>query len=249
MSYQHFALLQMLVKRDLVNRSSGTALGRVWPVLQPALQMVGFWFLFDIVYGMRQNRGPSFLEYLLSGLLPWFCLTEVLNRGTGMFREFSNLFRRSPFPVEILPVLIMLVPGLVYMLVYAVVCLFLYGVVSALLSLLIMPLLLVWLLPLIYLFSILGVFVRDFAQALPIMLMFLMYATPILYFPDMLPDTVRHYIWLNPFSDLILCIHALIEAKPLPFNSIFRLAGLWLVLLGPTWLIYRRSLPHIREVL
>lgn len=249
LSLANASLLRMLVRRDLVNRSSGTLLGRAWPLIQTALQVAGFWFLFDIIYGMRAVRGPSFLEYLLSGMLPWFCLTEVLTRGSGMFREFSNLFRRSPFPVEILPVLMLLLPALVYTPVYALVCLFLYGPLAALSSLLVIPLLLLWLLPLLYLFSVLGVFVRDFAQALPILLTFMMYATPILYFPDMVPEGMQQLLWLNPFSDLMRCIHALVEWQPLPWHSVYRLWGLWLLLLGPSWVLYRRSLPHVREVL
>src|SRR5690606_10032044 len=120
---------------------------------------------------------------------------------------------------------------------------------SALVSLLVIPLLLLWLLPLIYLFSVLGVFMRDFAQALPILLMFMMYATPILYFPDMVPDALAPILWLNPFADLMQCIHALVELRPLPFDAAGRLWLLWLLLLGPAWVLYRRSLPHVREVL
>jgi lipopolysaccharide transport system permease protein len=249
LSISNASLLRMLVRRDLVNRSSGTLLGRAWPLLQTGLQVAGFWFLFDIIYGMRAVRGPSFLEYLLSGMLPWFCLTEVLTRGSGMFREFSNLYRRSPFPVEILPVLLLLVPGLVYSVVYVLICFFMYGALSALASMLVIPLLLLWLLPLLYLFSVLGVFLRDFAQALPILLMFMMYATPILYFPDMVPAGMRSLLWLNPFTDLMRCIHELVELQPLPLEALLRLWGLWLLLLGPSWVLFRRSLPHVREVL
>jgi lipopolysaccharide transport system permease protein len=249
LAFVHRSLLRMLVRRDFVNRSSGTLLGRAWPLIQTGLQVLGFWFLFDIIYEMRSIRGPSFLEYLLSGMLPWFCLTEVLTRSSGMFREFSNLYRRSPFPVEILPVLMLLVPGLIYTVVYSFVCLLMYGTLSALVSLIVIPLLLLWLLPLVYVFSVLGVFVRDFAQALPILLTFMMYATPILYFPDMVPGFMKAWLWLNPFADLVRCIHALVELQPLPWDAAGRLWLLWLLLLGPAWVLYRRSLPHVREVL
>lgn len=249
LAHDNAGLLRMLVRRDFINRSSGTMFGRAWPLIQTALQVAGFWFLFDIIYGMRAVRGPSFLEYLLSGMLPWFCLTEVLSRSAGLFREFSNLYRRSPFPVEILPVLILLVPGIVYTVVYVLVCLLMYGPMAALAAVPVIPLLLLWLLPLIYLFSVLGVFVRDFVQALPILLTFIMYATPILYYPDMMPDGMQPLLWINPFSDLMRCIHALLEWQPLPMQALYRLWGLWLLLLGPAWVLFRRSVPHVREVL
>jgi lipopolysaccharide transport system permease protein len=246
---KHASLLHMLIKRDLVVRTSGTFLGKLWPLLQPALQVLGFWFLFDIVYGMRANRGPAFLEFLLVGMLPWLCLSEVLNRSVGMFREFSTLYRRTPFPIEMLPILIMVVPGVVFTIVYAVLCLLMFGVVAALKSLLVIPLLLLWLLPLVLLFSILGLFIRDFAQALPFVLTLIMYSTPILYFPEMLPAAYQDWLWLNPLADVMAVVHGLVQGTEITAFTVVRLFVLWLILLVPSWLIFRRSMPHIREVL
>ncbi|HEY0962313.1 MAG TPA: ABC transporter permease [Pseudomonadales bacterium] len=245
----HASLLRMLVRRDLVARTSGTLLGKLWPALQPALQVLGFWFLFDIVYGMREQRGNDFLEYLLIGMLPWLLLSEVLTRSSGLFREFANLYRRTPFPVELLPVLIMVIPGVVHTVVFCGLAFAFHGPLAALQSLLVVPLLLLWLLPLTLLFSVLGVFLRDFAQGLPFLLMLIMYSTPILYFPDMLPDGFRNWLWLNPFADLVSVIHATVDTSTIDPNAVARLVGLWLLMLGPCWAVFRRSVPHVREVL
>lgn len=246
---KHASLLNMLVKREMVVRTSGTLLGKLWPLLQPALQVLGFWFLFDIVYGMRMNTGPAFLEFLLVGMLPWLCLSEVLSRATGMFREFSSLYRRTPFPIEILPILIMIIPGLVYVIIYSVLCFAMFGLVAALKSLVVIPLLLIWLLPFVLLFSILGLFIRDFAQAVPFVLTLLMYSTPILYFPTMLPDWFQRWMWINPLTDVMALIHGLVQGTPITSANVLRLLVLWIVLLVPSWLLFRRSMPHIREVL
>ncbi|MDY6982651.1 MAG: ABC transporter permease [Pseudomonadota bacterium] len=245
----HASLLRMLVRRDLVARTSGTVLGKLWPVVQPALQILGFWFMFDIVYGMRAQRGNDYLEYLLIGMLPWLLLSEVLVRASGLFREFASLYRRTPFPVELLPILIMVIPGCVHMFVFFCLAFGFHGPLAAVQSLVVIPLLLLWLLPLALLFSVLGVFLRDFAQGLPFLLMLIMYATPILYFPDMLPDGFRDWLWINPFADLVAVIHAVVDESAIPRNSAARLIGLWLLLLGPCWAVFRRSVPHVREVL
>lgn len=246
---RHRALLRMLLHRELVARTSGTLLGRIWPVLQPALQMVGFWFLFAVVYDMRNMRGPDFLQYLLMGMLPWLCLNEVLLRATNLFREFSVLYARSPFPLELLPVVILVIPGLVYTLVLVLTAGWLFGLASALHALLVIPLLLLWLLPLLLLLAVAGLFTRDLGQALPFVLMLVMYATPILYFPDMLPEAVQQWLWLNPFADLMALIHAWIEGTAIPRNSALRLLGIWVLLLPPCWLWFRRTLLHVRELL
>jgi lipopolysaccharide transport system permease protein len=249
LSYRYRGLLWMLLRREIATRTSGTVLGFFWPLVQPALQVVGFWFLFDVVYGMRIERGTGFLAYLLSGILPWLCLNEVLIRATNMFREFASVFSRTPFPIEILPVELMCIPGLVYSVAFTVSAGLMFGALAAVKAIIVIPLLLLWLLPLILFCALLGLFLRDFTQGLPFILMLLMYSTPILYFPDMLPATMRAWIWLNPFSDLMALIHAWLQGEALPWNSLWRLGGLWLLLLGPAWLWFRRSLPHVREVL
>ena len=247
--FRHWSLFTLLVRRDLVNRTSGTVLGKLWPVVQPALQVMGYWFLFDIVFGMRANRGPDYLEYLLTGMLPWLCVAEVLGRSTGMFQEFSALYRRNPFPLEILPVLVMAIPGLVYIAVYFVLNLLLGGVDRALLSLLVIPMFMLWLLPLCLLLPVLGLFIKDFAQAVPFLLTITMFLTPILYFPGMLPAGIQAVVWINPISDLMAVVHGLLEGADYNWLNLARPFLVWLALLGPCWLVFRRSIPHIREVL
>ncbi len=247
--YRHRTLLWVLVKRDLVNRTSGTVLGCFWPLIQPALQIIGFWFLFEVIFRIRFSSNASFLDYLLVGLLPWLCAAEILSRAVNMFIEFSPLFKRNPFPLVILPVLVLIIPAVVYTAVYFVVTFMLYDIAVALSSLLVIPLLLLWLLPFCYLLPVIGLFVKDFGQALPFMLTITMYLTPILYLPDMLPASVKDFLLLNPFADLMALIHYLIQDMPFKSENIIRPLLLWLVLLGPAWLIFRRSTPHIREIL
>lgn len=246
---RHASLVRMLVKREIAARTSGTLLGKLWPLVQPGLQVLGFWFMFAVVYDMRSRGGPSFLQYLLLGMLPWLCLSEVLSRSTGLFREFSVLFARSTFPLEVLPSVVLVIPGIVYSTALVLTTGWMLGVVAALKAVLVIPLLLLWCLPLLLLCAVIGLFVRDFGQILPFLLTLLMYLTPILYFPDMLPERARAWMWLNPLADWMAVIHGALTDTVVPINSVFRLAGLWLLLLLPGWLLYRRTLLHVRELL
>jgi lipopolysaccharide transport system permease protein len=246
---RHRALVRMLVQREIATRTSGTAIGRLWPLLQPALQMLGFWFMFAVVYDMRNVRGPGFAQYLLLSMLPWMCFSEVLARSTGLFREFSPLYARSRFPLEVLPTMAMVMPALVYTPVLVLTVLWLLGMVAAIKALVVIPLLLVWTLPLVLLCAVTGLFVRDFGQALPFVLTLLMYMTPILYFPDMLPASMREWMWLNPMADWMLLIHAWLNGGVLPVASAIRLLVQWMLLLVPCWLWFRRTQLHVRELL
>lgn len=245
----HWSLYRILVKRDIVSRTSGTVLGKFWPVVQPALQILGYWFMFDIVFAMRANRGPAYLEYLLTGILPWLCMAEILGRSTNLFREFSSLYRRNPFPLEILPLVIMAIPCIVYGAVYFMLNLLLGGMERALLSLLVLPVLMVWLLPFCLLLPVLGLFIKDFAQAVPFLIMITMFLSPVLYYPSMLPEAIQGFIWINPFADVMMVVHSLLPDIEVGWLNVGRPIIFWLLIMGPAWLVFRRSIPHIREVL
>ena len=56
-AYAHRYLLYLLIKRDVINRTAGTLLGDTWLLFQPALQLLGFWFLLDIVLKVKFPSG------------------------------------------------------------------------------------------------------------------------------------------------------------------------------------------------
>ncbi len=213
---KNWSLYIMLLRRDLINRTSGTILGKVW---------------------------------LLVGMLPWLCVAEVISRSTSMFREFAPLYRRNPFPLELLPVLVMTIPCLVYGSAYFVLNLVIGGIDKALLSLFVLPMFMLWLIPLCLLFPVLGLFIKDFGQAIPFLLMITLFLTPILYFPSMLPQGISRIIWINPFSDLMAVVHGVLQDSEYNWLNVARPMIIWLLLLGPCWLVYKRSIPHVREVL
>jgi lipopolysaccharide transport system permease protein len=68
-------LLLLLVKRDIVTRTSGTFLGNIWLLLQPALQVVGFWFLLDVVLRIKFPGNVPFVDYFLVGILAWLFIS------------------------------------------------------------------------------------------------------------------------------------------------------------------------------
>jgi len=60
---------------------------------------------------------------------------------------------------------------------------------------------------------------------------------------------MRIWLWLNPMSDWMLLIHAWLNGGVLPLESVARLLALWLLLLVPCWLWFRRTELHVRELL
>jgi lipopolysaccharide transport system permease protein len=243
------ALLRLLIKRDIVNRTAGTLLGGLWMLAQPALQMLAFWFLLDFVLKVKFPGQVSFVNYFLIGMVPWVLIAEVLGRSMTVLSEFSALYRRSLFPLSILPVIPLILAALIYGTVFAITVAVLEGPAQALSAVGIIAALVVWLLPFCYFLAVIGLFVKDVAQVFPFVLTMLLYLTPILYMPEMLPEKLRAFLVFNPFADVMALIHAALQGLPFTAGQWLRPLLLWTLLLAPAWALFRRTEPHMREAL
>lgn len=240
-------LLSLLVRRDIVGRTRGTVLGWVWMLAQPALQLVAFWFLLDFVLRVRVPGKVAFIDYFLTAMLPWLFISDTLNRCLAVLTEFSSLYKRTVFPLKVLPLL----PGfsgyLVYTPIYVVTMGALTGAGGALQGFLLMTGLLVLLMPACYLLAVLGCFVKDLRQAFPFVLNMALYLTPVLYLPEMLPREFRDLLVVNPLADVMAVFESSIHGLPVTVGNFIRPLLLWLLSLGPAWVLFHRGEPHIRE--
>jgi lipopolysaccharide transport system permease protein len=193
-------LLGAFVRRELKARIEGSILGRVWPVAQPAMLFAIYYFIFVKILRIPfsdalapHGDDPSQVGwrstfYLVTGILPWTALAESLSRGTGVVLEHANLIKKIAFPSELLPAYQVIVYH-VYFLVGFVVLLALEAIVNGGLpsGLVMFPVVLLvqmmFITGLAMVLSAANVFVRDVMQAVPIVLTFWMFTTPVFYDP------------------------------------------------------------------
>lgn len=248
-AYTHRYLLFLLIKRDIITRTSGTLLGNAWLVFQPALQILAFWFLLDMVLKVKFPGGVAFVDYFLIGMLPWLFISEVLSRSLTVLTEFGGLYQRAVFPIIILPLLPLFLSTILYIFVMVITAGLLEGVHTIPMAVLTILLLALWLMPFCYLLAIISLFLKDIGQFFPFLISVTLYLTPILYMPVQMPEPMHWVLIINPIADLMALIHAGIQDLPWTFGHIWRPLGLWLLLLGPAWVLFRRAEPHVREML
>ena len=94
-------LLVGLVRKELKVKYKNSALGFLWSMLNPALYLVVFYVVFQLVL---KNGLPYFTIYLLSGLLVWNLFSTGLAGATGSIVGNSGLVKKVDFPREILPI-------------------------------------------------------------------------------------------------------------------------------------------------
>lgn len=240
-------LLSTLIHRDFVNRTSGTALGLFWVLLQPALQVIAFWFLLDVILQVRFPGMVPFKDYFLMGMIPWLMISDILGNSVSVLRTYRPIYERSNFPLPLIPLVPIVSSAMIYGIVFVITATILNGFGATVPSLLTIILLVLWLIPVAYILSVAGLFVKDIKNAMPFLLTMSLYLTPILYMPTMIPEAFRGMLMLNPFADLLSLVHWSVQGMETALGNLLRPLVLWVILLLPGWILFRRAEPYMRE--
>jgi len=206
-----FELIRSLARRELAARYRGSALGVVWAMLTPAVMIAIYTFIFAGIFGARfGERGTAwdYALYLFCALLPWTAFQDSLQVSANVIVAHANLVKRVVFPLEALPVAQVLAALTTQLLGTLVL---LAGVVviqrELHLTLLWLPVLvlpqLVLMLGAAWLVASLGVFLRDTAQVVSLLLVAWMFLTPIIYPEQIVPAPYKAFINANPFTPLV----------------------------------------------
>lgn len=113
-----------LAKADLVKTYRGAALGWSWAIIKPAVTIFVYWFAFSI--GLRMGGdvdGYPYFLWLISGLLPWFYMSEMITSGTDTIRKYSYLVTKMKFPVSTIPTFVSISKFIVHLLLVVIVIL------------------------------------------------------------------------------------------------------------------------------
>ena len=246
------------IRRDLRNRYLGSFSGGLWALFQPLVQLALYSFVFVYVFKAKVPgaNAPGYVPFLALALWPWNAFAESLTRATTAIEENAALIRKVAMPREVLVFACVsasfLVQGVGYLAI--LLALRLFGVPIDLLALPLAALgyvqLFVLALGFAFLFAATQVFVRDLSAALPQLLMLWMFASPVFYARESMPEAVRPLLGLNPFTHYPEFFRSALLHTPAP-----ALAGDTIALLGAVlvlvvgWAIFRRLNPHFEDFL
>ena len=215
-------LLLELARRDIKLRYRQTVLGIAWVVLQPLLAAGVLNFAFGIVAGARPPGGWYFL-FTFVGLLAWNLFSFTLSKTSFSLVGNSYLVSKVYFPRLILPL-----SGTLSTLLDFAVALTVYFALLAFYGFPPQPLLVllpIWI-GLIVCLALGGGFIaaaltvkyRDIQHILPIVIPFLLYASPVAYDVTQIPARYQTIFYLvNPLAALIAGLRAsLLPGSPLP---------------------------------
>lgn len=211
--WSKLALLTTLIQRDMSSRYKGSMLGNLWPFLNQIALLLIYTYVFSVVLqvkltlkGVPSDNSLTFGLWLFAGLLPWIAFSGGMTSSASSVIGQPNLVKKVVFPLGLLP----LVPvGTLFIEstfgLMALIALTTINTQTIHPTILLLPL--AWIPQLLitsglgFLTSGLTVFIRDIPQTLGVLLNLWLYATPIIYPAELIPEPLKVWIfWLNPFT-------------------------------------------------
>ena len=205
-------LIYTLTKRDIATRYKGSAIGVLWSFITPVMMLAVYTFVFSVVFKAKWNiQSTSKTEFalvLFSGLIIFNIFSECISRAPGLIVSNANYVKKVVFPVEILAV-VNLFSSLFNFIISFSVWLIFYIVFFGMphLEILLLPIVLlpffILILGLSWFLSSLGVYIRDIIQVIGIIIMIMMYLSPIFYPVSLIPEAYQKYMYLSPLTYVV----------------------------------------------
>jgi ABC-type polysaccharide/polyol phosphate export permease len=229
--YRFRELLALLVGRDLKVRYKRSALGMVWTLLNPLLQMLVYTLVFRTIMKVQL---PAFPVFLLSGLLPWSFLAISTTASAHSLLNNQGLIRKVAVPQAVYPLAVVgskLVDLVLSLLPLAALALA-FGRAPGASWLALVPALVLavaFTTGLSLVFASLMVFFRDIRHLIDILFQVWFYLTPVIYPPSYVENIaspfLRTVLALNPAAPIVRCFQVAIYEGRFPDAGLLGVAA------------------------
>jgi lipopolysaccharide transport system permease protein len=230
-------LLYFLVLRMVKLRYKQTVFGAAWAVLQPLLAMLAFTLIFGR-FARLPSEGIPYAVFAYTALLPWTYFANAVTTASNSLVDNERMLTKVYFPRALLPLAAVLA-GLLDL---AIGTLVLFGLL-ALYGL--WPSANLWMLPAFVLLAVLtalatglwlaalNVRYRDVRHAVPFLVQFWLFVTPVAYASSLVPPEWRTWYALNPMVGVVDGFRWAVLGRPeVPAAAVFSAVVVLALLLG-----------------
>ena len=208
--WTHRRLILQMSRREIVGRYRGSILGLTWSFFNPLLMLLVYTFVFGVVFKARWGATgdvsrSQFALLLFTGMIVHGLVAECLTRSPELIVGQVNYVKKVVFPLETLAV-VAAASAIFHTLVSAFALVVAMALIAGsvpptapLFVIVLMPLL-IGTLGIAWIFSSLGVFVRDISQTIGVLMTVLLFVSPIFFPLSALPPEFRVWVSLNPLT-------------------------------------------------
>jgi ABC-2 type transport system permease protein len=213
--WQYRELLGNLIRKELKVKYKDSALGFVWSLLLPLVQLAVYW----LVIGKFLGAGsiPTYGVYIFCGLAVWTLFSEILSTATTSIVFNAGLVKKVYFPRELFPLAATgaAVVNFVFQLLILLVAVVIAGANSGKwpqleqlpLPILGLVVLVVFATALGLLLAAANVYLRDVQHLITVVLMLWFWVTPIIYnvrrVSSELPSALYTAYLMNPMAPVV----------------------------------------------
>ncbi len=227
--YEYREMIRSLIARDLKGRYKNSALGFLWTFLNPLFQLIIYTVVFSVIIPMNVDK---YYIHLFVALVPWIFFSACMTGGSRVIMDQQDMVKKIYFPREILPIAFttsqfvnML---LTFLVVFAVLIFSGHGV--SFVAILFLPLVFLvqylFCLGIVMICSAITVYLRDMEMILGVIAFGWMYATPVIYSADLVPQEYhRIYFLVNPMTPIITAYRSILYYKEIPEMGYLLQAG------------------------
>jgi lipopolysaccharide transport system permease protein len=218
-------LVWIFTKRQIFIRYRQMALGIFWVVLEP----LAYLSMMTVVFGMllRVDTGSyPYAVFAFAGIMPWLLFSKATTAAAHSLADNMGLISKVYFQRLLLPVAGVVREFFDSAVVFVILVLlaWIFGFPPAA-KLLLAPVVLIYTSAValavgLWLASIMVPF-RDIRPLLGLVLQVGMYATPVLYPPDLVPKALLPYYQLNPMYWTIELFRWLLLDRPVTYTASF----------------------------
>lgn len=212
--YQYRDLIWLFFKRNYSTMYKQTILGPLWLILTPLISVALYVFIFGSLAGMSTDGTPKFVFYLASNAM-WTFFATSLRDTSGTFTANAGIMGKVYFPRLVMPISAVLSGLLNFLIQLVMLAVIMIGYsVSGFhfnlgLKLLLAPVL-------VFQAGILGLGFgiiiasvttkyRDLVVLVGFGIQLWMYATPVVYTSELIPEKYINIYMLNPMSPIMEC--------------------------------------------
>ncbi len=248
---QNYALIKVMITRELESRYKGSVLGPLWFLVTPILMMIVFTFVFGFVFEARvpyrkvDSSPVQFGVFIFSGLILFTMLSDVISAAPSAILNNAPLVKKVVFPHEtfaVVSVVTATVNAFISMIALLAGMFIIFGSVPV--SALIYPFLILSMTPMLlglhWILSSLGTYMRDISEFIGVSLSALMFLSPIFMPLEKIPAPFSTILIFNPVSVPVEAAHIALFKGELPafsFIGIYGCVSIAMMLLG--WWVFQ----------
>ena len=235
--WRYRELLYFFVWRDIKVRYKQTVLGGLWAIIQPVAATALFTVFFGRLGGLSKQVEGSYALFVFVGLALWTFFSNAVTLAANSLVGSSHLVAKVYFPRLLIPMASIL-SGLVDFAIsfaFLLVLMVGYGVPPTI-QMLTWPLFVLGTLVVAagagILFAALIVSYRDFRYVITFVVQLWLYATPVLYTLDIIPNKWRLWYALNPMVGMVIGFRTAILGGTMPVGLVLVSAAVAVALLA-----------------